>query len=78
MSPLMKNVVDTAVAIALTMAVVFVIVVASSFLTARGGAWTGFNQWMALVKRPDIIGTMVLTALVTMAYVVWQKGKRPR
>jgi hypothetical protein len=33
---------------------------------------------MAFIQRPDILGTMVLTALVTVGYVMWQQGHRPR
>jgi len=76
MSPLAKRATDVAIAVTLTMAVVLLIVVANSFLTSRGGYWQGFNLWLSLVQRPDIIGTMVLTALVTISYIVWQQGSR--
>lgn len=76
MSPLAKRATDVAIAVALTMAVVLLIVVANSFLTSRGGYWQGFNLWLSLVQRPDILGTMVLTALVTIGYGVWQQGSR--
>ena len=75
---LTKRVTDIAIAIGLTLAVVLVIVVANSFLTSRGGYWQGFNLWLGLVQRPDIIGTIILTALVSMAYAFWLQGKRPR
>ena len=64
--------------VALTAAVVFIIVVANSFLMARGGSVYGFKLWMAFIARPDIIGTMALTALVTVAYLLWQQSRRPR
>ena len=76
MSPLAKRITDVAIAVGLTMAVVLIIVVANSFLTSRGGYAQGFNLWLALVQRPDILGTMVLTALVTVGYGVWQQGNR--
>ena len=78
MSPLAKRVTDVAIAIGLTLAVVLVIVVSNSFLTSRGGYWQGFNLWLALVQRPDILGTVILTALVSMAYAFWAQGKLPR
>lgn len=74
MTPLAKRFTDIAIAVGLTMAVVLVIVVSNSFLTSRGGYWQGFNLWLALIQRPDIIGTMILTALVTIVYGVWQQG----
>ena len=76
MSPLAKRVTDIAIAVALTMAAVLIIVVSNSFLTSRGGYLQGFNIWLALIQRPDILGTMVLTALVTIGYNVWQHGNR--
>ena len=78
MPPLTKKLTDVAIAVGLTMAVVLVIVVTNSFLTSRGGYMQGFNLWLALVQRPDILGTMVLTALVTIGYGVWQSGGRSR
>lgn len=75
MSPLARKFVDTAIAVALTFAVVLVIVVTASFLTARGGYVQGFRQWLALIERPDIIGMAVLTALVSTGYSFWQHGR---
>lgn len=74
MSPLARKIVDAAIAVALTFAVVLVIVVTSSFLTAKGGYMHGFKLWLALIERPDIIGMAVLTALVSMGYTIWQHG----
>jgi len=74
----MRKAVDVLTAIGLTAAVFFVIVVANSFLMARGSYIHGFNLWYSFILRPDILGTMVLTALVTMAYVFWKQGGRPR
>ena len=76
MPPLTKKLADVAIAVGLTLAVVFVIVVTNSLLTSRGTYWVGINLWLALVQRPDILGTMILTALVTTAYAVWQQIKR--
>ena len=74
MPPMMRKSLDILIALALTAAVFFVIVVANSSLMARGGTIQGVKLWYAFIGRPDILGTMVLTALVTMAYVVWQQG----
>jgi hypothetical protein len=79
MPPMMRKAIDVLTAIGLTAAVFFVIVVANSFLMSRGNYSQGFNLWYHFILRPDILGTMVLTALVTMAYVIWkQTGGRPR
>ena len=78
MTPLTRKLVDAAIAVGLTFAMVLVIVVTSSFLTARGGYMHGFNLWLSLVQRPDIIGMAVLTALVSTGYSIWQGGKQRR
>jgi hypothetical protein len=79
MPPVMRKSLDVAIALALTAGVFFVIVVANSSLMARGGAFQGVRLWYAFIARPDILGTMILTALVTMAYVIWQqRSGRPR
>jgi len=78
MPPVMQKVLDVAVAIALTAAVVFVIVTTNAFLMSRGGSFAGFKLWYAFIGRPDILGTMILTALVTFAYVFWQQRRGRR
>ncbi len=78
MPPFTKKLTDVAIAVGLTMAVVLMIVVTNSFLTSRGGYMQGFQLWLALVQRPDILGTMVLTALVTIGYSIWQGGGKSR
>ena len=78
MSPLLRKLTDVLIAVALTAAVVFVIVVANHFLMARGSSLMGFKMWLGFIGRPDILGTMVLTALVSAAYSLWQQGGRPR
>jgi hypothetical protein len=77
MSPVVRKTLDVAVATALTAAVVFIIVVSNNFLVARGSPAYGFNLWYAFIGRPDILGTMVLTAAVTLLYLLWQQGRRP-
>jgi hypothetical protein len=79
MPPAMRKAVEVLTAVGLTAAVFFVIVVTNAFLMGRVSYSVGFNLWYALILRPDILGTMVLTAVVTMAYVWFGKGSgRPR
>jgi hypothetical protein len=78
MPPAMRKGVEVLIAIGLTAAVFFVIVVANSFLMSRGNYAHGFNLWYSFILRPDILGTMVLTALVTTAYTFWKQSGRPR
>ena len=76
MPPLMNKLTDVAIAIALTLGVVFVIVVSNGMLTSRTGYWQGFYLWLSFIQRPDILGTVALTALVTTGYALWNQGKR--
>lgn len=78
MTPLAKKLVDAAIAVALTFAVMLLIVVTSTFLTTRGGYMHGFKLWLSLIERPDIVGMAVLTALVTTGYFLWQGGQTRR
>lgn len=78
MPALLKKLLDTAVAIGLTMGLVLVMVVISNLLVARSNSWSGFKLWYAFMSRPDILGTIILTAIVSMTYVFWQQRGRPR
>lgn len=72
---IVRNVLDVLIAVAMTAAVAFVIVVSSHFLVARGSSLQGILAWLTFIRRPDIIGTMMLTALVTFGYVFWQRHR---
>ena len=78
MPPAMRKAIEVFTAIGLTAAAFFIIVVANSFLMARGGYDQGFRIWYSFILQPDILGTMVLTACTTMAYVFWKQNGRPR
>ncbi len=74
-----KRFVETAIGAGLTGLVALLILVLNNVLTGRGGWLNGFDVWMAFIRRPDILGTMILTALVTSFYIAWQRdqnGKR--
>ncbi len=78
----MRKALEILTAVGLTAAVFFVIVVANSLLMSRGNYSRGVSLWYDFILRADILGTMVLTAAVTMAYVWYRKdggsGGRPR
>ena len=68
-----KRFLEAAVASGLTAFVALIFISISSMLMgARGGYMQGINAWYAFITRPDILATMVLTAFVTITYVVWQ------
>ncbi len=76
--PPVWSAVDIVLAVALTAAVTLVVVVINSFLLAKGTYQQGFEAWLAFIRRPDILGTMVMTALVTVLYLLWRRGPRSK
>lgn len=78
MPRIMKRSLQIAIAAGLTAAVVLAIILSNSFLMGRGGSLAGIDIWLAFIKRTDIIGTIILTALVTVSYVYWQRDRERR
>jgi len=73
---LLKRLLQMAIAVALTSAVLFVVIVGNGFLVGRGTSFqAGINVWLAFIRRPDIFTTIVLTAVVTVLFVYWQRDR---
>ncbi len=70
---LTKRIVEAALATAITSLVAFVILVLNNVLTGRGGWLDGFEVWRSYMRQPAILGTMVLTSLVTVLFLAWQR-----
>jgi hypothetical protein len=47
-------------------------------LLARGGAAQGFGIWLTLIGRSDVIPMIVLTSIVTIAYITWERNREKR
>lgn len=75
---IVKRVVQVAASCALTAAVALVLVVGSGMLLARGSSSRGVDIWLNFIQRPDIQGTMLLTAIVTVLYVYWHRDRERR
>lgn len=76
---LIKRVLQVAMAVALTAGVFLVVIVGNGFLVGRATSLqAGVNAWLAFIKRPDILTTMVLTAFVTVLFVYWQRNQERR
>lgn len=69
-----KRVLQATAAVVVTAAISLLIVVLNNVLTAKGGWVQGLEAWTAFIRRSDILGTMVITAVVTVATVHWQRG----
>lgn len=76
---LAKRALQVLTAVGLTALVALAVIAVNGMLIGRGGPIAGFNIWYAFITRPEIMGTTVLTAIVTTAYLFWTKptdGKR--
>jgi len=72
---LAKRVIHAAISVGLTCAVALVLVVGNGMLLGRWSTARGIDKWLAFIQRPDIQGTMILTAIVTVLFVYWQRDK---
>ena len=74
-----KRVLQIAIAVGLTAVVFLVVIVGNGLLVGRQvSLQAGINMWLAFIKRPDILSTMVLTAFVTVVFVYWQRNQERR
>lgn len=70
-----KRAIEAGIATALTSFVALVILVLNNVLTGRGGWMDGFDVWRSFIRQPAILGTMFLTALVTVIFLAWQRDR---
>jgi branched-subunit amino acid transport protein len=72
---LLKRTLQVAAAVALTALVALAIVVGNGFLQPHGRPQQAWDVWLAFIYRTDILTTMVLTAVVTVLFVYWQRDQ---
>lgn len=73
---LFKRAVQIAASVALTAAVLLVVIVGNGFLVGKAPSFkTGWNLWLSFIQRPDILSTMFLTAMVAVAFLYWQRNQ---
>ncbi|MGB3719304.1 MAG: hypothetical protein DIU63_07295 [Proteobacteria bacterium] len=75
---LFKRTLQVSTAVLLTLAVALTFIVANSMLLGRGSLSQAFSAWLTFVQRSDIQATIVLTAIVTVAFVYWQRDRERR
>jgi len=76
---LFKRLLQIAVVLCLTGAVLFVIIVSNGMLAGRQPSMqAGLNMWLAFIKRPEIQLTAVITAVVAVLFVYWQRNQERR
>jgi hypothetical protein len=72
----LKRALQIAVSVGLTLLVVLVIQVGDGLLSGRvSSVQAATANWLAFVRRPDILAIMTLTALVTVLFVYWQRDQ---
>ena len=73
---ILKRSLQIAVAVALTALVFLVVIVGNGVLVGqKTSLQAGIAVWLAFIKRPDILATMVLTAFVSVLFVYWQRNQ---
>lgn len=72
---LVKRSLQVAVAVGLTALVALAIVVGNGFLQPHGRPQQAWDVWLAFIYRTDILTTIVLTAVVTVLFVYWQRDQ---
>lgn len=73
---LLKRALQIAATVTLTAAVLLVVIVGNGFLVGKAPSFRGgLNVWMAFIQRPDILSTMLLTAIVGVLFVYWQRNQ---
>jgi len=76
---LLKRLLQMGAAIGLSCAVLFVIIVSNGMLAGRQPSLqAGVNLWLAFIKRPEIQLTAVITAIVTVFFIYWQRNQERR
>jgi len=66
-----KRALQVLIAVAVTAVTILVVLSLNNVLTTHSGWRAGFDAWLAFIRRSDILGTMVLTAAITVVSVYW-------
>jgi len=68
---LTKRAAQVLFAVAFTALASLLILELNDVLTTHSGWRSGFDLWLSFIRRSDILGTIVLTAVVTVVSVYW-------
>jgi len=55
--------------------VIGTVMIVNGLLSGRGTTMQWFHVWLSFIQRPEILVTMLLTALSTVLFVYWQRDK---
>jgi ABC-type sulfate transport system permease subunit len=71
-----KRTLQIAATVMLTASVLLVVIVGNGFLVGKAPSFrSGWNMWLTFIQRPDILSTMILTAIVAVLFVYWQRNQ---
>ncbi len=74
-----KRLTQIILSLGLSALVLFVIMVANGMLSGRQpSAQAGYTAWLAFIQRPEIQLTAVITCVVTVLFVYWQRNQERR
>ena len=73
---LFKRLLQVTIAVALTAGVALILIAGNLLLIGKKGkSLQGVEIWLSFINRTDILATMILTALVTVLFVYWQRDQ---
>jgi uncharacterized membrane protein len=70
-----KRCVQTIAGAAFAAATIGVVMVVNGLLSGKGTTMQWIHYWLGFIQRPDIIVTMLITAMTTVLLVYWQRDK---
>ena len=74
-SRVVKRSVQVLTGTVLSGATIGVVMVVNGLLSGRGNVMQWVNVWFGFIQRPEIIVTMLLTAMCTVGFIHWQRDK---
>jgi ABC-type sulfate transport system permease subunit len=73
---LLKRLLQIAATVTLTASVLLVVIVGNGFLVGKAPSFrSGWNVWLTFIQRPDILSTMILTAVIAVLFLYWQRNQ---
>jgi lipid-binding SYLF domain-containing protein len=72
----LKRLLQIVMTVTLSAGVLLAVFVGNGFLVGKSPSFrSGWNVWLSFIQRSDILATMVLTAVVAVLFVYWQRNQ---
>ncbi len=73
---IVKRLLQIVMTVTLSAGVLLAVFVGNGFLVGKSPSFrSGWNVWLTFIQRSDILATMVLTAVVAVLFVYWQRNQ---